>query len=1024
MSTSDGSAEAVRRARSRLDQSNATDPARPDLSVALQSALFNRSHLTKDVDYLQEAIKIGEELRIRAPGHRNITRHLHIQGKCFFMRFSSLGSIDDLKNATACLEAAFKQAGEDYLDKTELTENLSQSLHNRYRQLEDIEDLTRAINLGNVTVRTADVGSLGGKTLSNLANAYNDRYEDLGNANDLAHAIRLGRSAIEATAEHDGQLAHRQQCLGTALYDEFRRAGVVSNLEQAISYWKMAYEKTSEIHSEKARRSDDLGAGLFVLFGRNDHLNDLSSAIKYCETAVQLTPKDHEERAERVGNLAMGLRERYKRVGVTAKADLERAIDIGESALPTISEKHQPGLLNQVADTRYSRYLSTHFKTDARDLSEALRCWRLCVNLTPGGSVAKGERCQNLGTALNTLYYRSRELPNLEEAIRFWEESVEATPENHPGLSSRLYNTGIGYSNLNLETKLDSHKHKARSLFEESLHAPNGAPLERVEAGIRAAIISLQDQDLTACVSNLEGCIDLLPTIVPPTKSQDDLQYVLRQLGGLGSQAAFVFLEAGKTAFEALEALEKCRGVIASLTIDLRSDVSSLAESHPTLASEYQELRAHLSQSAFSHPETHEYHLTLDYATPSLNRMHNIRRLEGLLLRIRAETGFERFQLPPTRDELMKIAQNGPAVCFNVSENDPSHAFLLTNRDLKVIELPKLSLQDVKTATTSNIYKKYGARNVKLKGRTKEGGDSPDWTLTQSMLWLWDAAVRPVLSELNLMQDSESVTELPCIWWVGGGLMALLPMHAAGDHAKGSKENTLSHVISSYAPSLKALQFSQSKGRNQKNDRILLIAMHKTAGQGPLKLENEIRAIETNVGPSTAIDILKQPSAATVLERIPDCSIVHFACHASSDASNPSNSSLYLGSPTTVDRLKISDLQPLSNQLAQVAYLSACSTAEIGARNLVDESIHLASTFQLVGFRHVIGTLWPAHNDTAVDVAAGFYENLQNGRGALSVAQALHKAVCDKRVALDEDPENLPIERKIRWWAPFIHQGP
>lgn len=43
---------------------------------------------------------------------------------------------------------------------------------------------------------------------------------------------------------------------------------------------------------------------------------------------------------------------------------------------------------------------------------------------------------------------------------------------------------------------------------------------------------------------------------------------------------------------------------------------------------------------------------------------------------------------------------------------------------------------------------------------------------------------------------------------------------------------------------------------------------------------------------------------------------------------------------------------------AQLAYLSACSTAEDKVMKFTVENIHIAAAFQLPGFPHVIGTLW------------------------------------------------------------------
>ena len=59
-----------------------------------------------------------------------------------------------------------------------------------------------------------------------------------------------------------------------------------------------------------------------------------------------------------------------------------------------------------------------------------------------------------------------------------------------------------------------------------------------------------------------------------------------------------------------------------------------------------------------------------------------------------------------------------------------------------------------------------------------------------------------------------------------------------------------------------------------------------------------------------------------------------------------------------------------------IAYLSACSTVENASTKLLDEGIDIASTSQLIGFPHVIGTLWEARDFIAPEIAEMFYENL------------------------------------------------
>ena len=116
--------------------------------------------------------------------------------------------------------------------------------------------------------------------------------------------------------------------------------------------------------------------------------------------------------------------------------------------------------------------------------------------------------------------------------------------------------------------------------------------------------------------------------------------------------------------------------------------------------------------------------------------------------------------------------------------------------------------------------------------------------------------------------------------------------------------------------------------------------------------------------------------------------------------------------------LTIRDLGNVTHQLAQVAYLSACSTAEISIRNLMDECIHLAN-IQLIGFRHVIGAIFGAHDSAAVEVATEFYDSLpRNGTDADNVVPyALHEAVQCLR---DKDGSRDNFLR----WIPFIHVVP
>jgi CHAT domain-containing protein len=96
---------------------------------------------------------------------------------------------------------------------------------------------------------------------------------------------------------------------------------------------------------------------------------------------------------------------------------------------------------------------------------------------------------------------------------------------------------------------------------------------------------------------------------------------------------------------------------------------------------------------------------------------------------------------------------------------------------------------------------------------------------------------------------------------------------------------------------------------------------------------------------------------------------------------------------------------------ACLAYLSACTTA-FGGTDLTDESIHIASAFQLAGFRHVIATLWAANNFSAKTFADTVYTDLLND---IDPAHAVHRAM----ITLRRKYPDLPYLR-----ASHIHFGP
>jgi CHAT domain-containing protein len=91
-------------------------------------------------------------------------------------------------------------------------------------------------------------------------------------------------------------------------------------------------------------------------------------------------------------------------------------------------------------------------------------------------------------------------------------------------------------------------------------------------------------------------------------------------------------------------------------------------------------------------------------------------------------------------------------------------------------------------------------------------------------------------------------------------------------------------------------------------------------------------------------------------------------------------------------------------------YLSACDTVR-GHDVPTDEALHITGAFHTAGFQHVIGTLWPAHDEEAVEIVTSFYAKVTGGSrpatgpaDASGATRALHNAVRARRAENSATP--------------------
>ncbi|KAH9019171.1 hypothetical protein EDB85DRAFT_1811485, partial [Lactarius pseudohatsudake] len=81
---------------------------------------------------------------------------------------------------------------------------------------------------------------------------------------------------------------------------------------------------------------------------------------------------------------------------------------------------------------------------------------------------------------------------------------------------------------------------------------------------------------------------------------------------------------------------------------------------------------------------------------------------------------------------------------------------------------------------------------------------------------------------------------------------------------------------------------------------------------------------------------------------------VHFVCHGLLETGKPFDASFELHG----DNLTLVEIVRSRFSIAELAFLSACHTAELTEGGITNEGLYLAAAMQHCGFRSVVGTMW------------------------------------------------------------------
>ena len=378
--------------------------------------------------------------------------------------------------------------------------------------------------------------------LGALCNVLRTRFERTGRRVDIDRAVAIGEQAVSAArVHHPGRLVCLSN-LGLALRARYRHTGGSADLDRESRLEKKLCRALWRRTPNDLVFLSDLSVSLLERFKRTHEINDLNRTVTVGKLALSTIAADHTDRPGVCNNVQVALLTRFEHSG--NEDDLVQAIDAGQQALATVSADHpdRAGIL------------------------------------------------ATLGQALLVQFDRTTNAEDLDRAIELSREAVAAIPVDHPESAFMLGNFAQMLMVRFRRTDDRGDLEGAIAALREASTAASARITQRIRAaktwGRYAAVAGNWDE----AVEGFAAAVALSVLLAPRELARADQEYRLRELIGLGSEAAAAALQA-RQAQRAVELFEQGRAVLFSRILHTRSDLSELRREHPQLAREFANLR-------------------------------------------------------------------------------------------------------------------------------------------------------------------------------------------------------------------------------------------------------------------------------------------------------------------------------------------------------------------------------------------------------------------------------------------------
>ncbi|HEX3962994.1 MAG TPA: CHAT domain-containing protein, partial [Trebonia sp.] len=977
------------------------DPRRAAISSNLGVILLRQFDRIGDSRLLEEAVAVEREAAATTPAEDPYrARVLSNLGIALQRLFENTGDIGLLEQATEAGRAAVADVSADDPDRAKVVASLAIALQRLFERTGDIGLLEQAAAAGRAAAEAFPASSPGrAAMLSNLGVTMLQWFERTGDIRRLEEAVTAGRAAAAGVTAGNADRARILLNLAIATEYLFRDTGQAGLLDQAEDLSRAAVVASAGDGPGHAAYLSGLSRALRVRFENNGDARTLAEAVAVGREAVRAVPDGHPARAGYLSGLGRAVRELGERA--SDRGLLAEAVRLSRDAVAAVPEGHlaRAGYLSGLELALRALYRSTG---DIALLAEAVAAGREAIAATPAGHASRAGYLSSLGLAEYEVYRRTGDPGTLAEAVQLSREAVAATRREHPDWGLLSSNLGLVLSAAAESSGDEGTQEDADACYLEAAQSMTATAATRVDAyrrvAARATSLGRHEQALDA----LEAAVRLAAALAPRGSDDPNRGNRLKLLAGLPGEAAAAAVSAGRPR-RALELLEQARALVTGPVTPGASDLARLRSARPELARRLDELCDLLTGldrgSARSAPDLGQARHTAWEEWASLTNQ------------IRTTEGFADFAEAMAGADLAALAREGP-VAFVYTSAYRCDALVLTpspEEPVRVVTLPGLTEERAASQARrlADAVRGEGGQATRVMVTAQED-------IQGVLTWLWEVIAEPVLTAVGVTDAPVTDGPWPRMWWCPDGILALLPLHAAGypddraDDVLGPGARSVpDRVISSYIASSGHLADARAALPVTGRESVLIIAVPDPPAVSAMPaVDAEARDLVRIV---PGAHLLPRPIRSSVLSALPAYEVMHFAGALRTDSADPAASSLTLYDYQT-EPLTAADIAALRLP-GGLAYLSAGSAG--------DEGIRLDEAFAQTGYQHLISYLWSVDDRTAHRLAIDFYLGLTRNSTQppelASAAAALHQAVRRLRSRYPSAPTR---------WAAIIHTGP